>query len=213
MILRRLHCVPAAGARVSMGGPPPKGRLTCSALLCAMVAALGGLIFGYDIGGGGGAQVMLGFNWQFGPLATPPTPPSSRLGALTTLCSRSNAWRPIAGFLKPPQLYPPGTPVSEMDTDMNDPLNIFIGEAQYIDAVRPPIICPTTLDWLTHTCASVVGWQDRLVVYLWCGRGRDPIGLPCGHLRTQTLHHHLRPRLLHRSFDPGVRGRGAQDRG
>ena len=142
-----------------------------------------------------------------------PTPPSSRLGALTTLCSRSNAWRPIAGFLKPPQLYPPGTPVSEMDTDMNDPLNIFIGEAQYIDAVRPPIICPTTLDWLTHTCASVVGWQDRLAVYLWCGRGRDPIGLPCGHLRTQTLHHHLRPRLLHRSFDPGVRGRGAQVRG
>ena len=67
--------MPAAGAKVSMGGPPPKGRLTCSALLCAMVAALGGLIFGYDIGGGGGAQVMLGFNWQFGPLATPPHSP------------------------------------------------------------------------------------------------------------------------------------------
>jgi len=45
------------------GGTQPK--LTPMALLVAIVAAIGGLVFGFDIGGGGGSFVMPGFQRQF----------------------------------------------------------------------------------------------------------------------------------------------------
>jgi hypothetical protein len=58
----------APSPRSSLIGPAvaEQHTLTPMALLVAAVAAVGGLVFGYDIGGGGGSFVMPGFQRQFG---------------------------------------------------------------------------------------------------------------------------------------------------
>ena len=42
------------------------GKLRSSVVHLAAVAAIGGLVFGFDIGGAGGSFVMRGFQLQFG---------------------------------------------------------------------------------------------------------------------------------------------------